>query len=205
MKYLYKIYLKDEIPLLVFILIVFVAGIFFGAIAVNLIDYSVKQDLFNYFNDFLNNINRMDYSSGMIFSDSIRFNLLNIFIIWVFGLSVILMPLIPVFVFFKGFILGFTVGFLTLQYSFRGVIVAVFTVFPQNILIVPAYLLAGVTGVSFSLHIIRFLWEKQDFSSGDFIDYSLRILLLSFLLLGGSLLETYLSPLIFRFLAAYLF
>ena len=205
MKYVYKIYLKDEIPLFVFILIVFVVGIIFGAIAVNLIDYSVKQDLFNYFNDFINNINHMDYNSGMIFSDSIRFNLLNVFIIWVFGLSVILMPLIPVFVFFKGFILGFTVGFLTSQYSFRGVIVAVFTVFPQNILIVPAYLLAGVTGVAFSLHIIRFLWQKQEFSSADFLDYSLRILLLSFLLLGGSLLETYVSPYIFRFLAAYIF
>lgn len=204
MEFFYKVFVRGDIPLFLFVILIFVLGIIFGAVAVHTIDHSLQQDLFNYFNGFIEGISKIEYNQLALIGDSIKFNLLNVFVIWIFGFSVVLMPLIPVFVFFKGFILGFTVGFLTSQYSWQGVLVAVGAVLPQNLLIAPAYVLAGVTGISFSLHIIQYFQQKRRFAAGDIVDYTLRIFILGFLLLSGSLVEAYLSPRFFRLLTRFL-
>src|SRR5690554_4080152 len=105
-------YIQDRLPVFIFITIIFILGIAFGAIAVKTVEYDLQQDVFSYFNSFLEGFNEIEYKQGSLIADSIKFNLLNIFIIWSFGLSMILMPLIVVLIFFKGFVLGFTVGFL---------------------------------------------------------------------------------------------
>ena len=193
-----RLFVRQKLPLLVFISIIFIIGIGFGAFAVRTVDYNIQQDLFSYFSDFLKGYNNIDYQKSALINESIKFNLLSISVIWLFGMSVIIMPLVPMLVFFKGFVLGFTIGFLVSQFNFKGIILAIVTVFPQNVLIVPAYILAGVTAIAFSVKIVNYYRGRERLSFNDFINYSSKMILLGVLLLGGSLLETFVSPFMFR-------
>lgn len=200
-----KIFIRDRLPLLIFVVFIFIIGIIFGTIAVSAVDYSLRQDIFHYFNDFMYRFDSLEYSSANFFIESIKFNLFNIFMIWIFSISVILMPLIPVLIFIKGFVLGFTVGFLIKEYSFKGIVIAMSAVFPQNIIIIPAYILAGVMGIFFSIRLIKYYRRLERLDAHNFMTYSLRMFMLAFLISIASFLETYISPLLFQFAISWWF
>jgi stage II sporulation protein M len=196
--------MKERLPLFIFVIIIFILGISFGAITVKTLEYSNRENLFNYFNDFMQEINALEYDQQSLISESIKFNLLNILIIWAFGLSVIIMPLITVLVFFKGFVLGFTAGFLLSQYSYRGILLILSAIFPQNLLIIPGYIFAAVIAIYFSIRIIKFYRGRERLTTIDFIIYSSEMALLAGILFCGSLIETYISPFLFRFVLRFI-
>ncbi len=198
MEYIFRLFIRNKIPLLVFISGIFVIGVVFGAFAIESVNFTVRQDLFEYFNDFLQEYEDIEFEKSNLISESTRFNLLVILFIWIFGASVVVMPLVPVLVFFKGFVLGFTIGFLISKFEFQGILLAVATVFPQNLLIVPAYILAGLTAVDFSFRIIKHYRGKLNLTFGDFFDYTSKIIFLGFILMAASLIESFLIPHVFR-------
>lgn len=197
-------YIHDRLPGFTFITIIFILGICFGAIAVKTVDYELRQDVFFYFNGFLEGFNEIEYEHKSLLADSIKFNLLNIFVIWSFGLSMILMPLIIVLVFFKGFLLGFTVGFLVSEFSFKGILMALALVFPQNLIIIPVYIVSSVMAIYLSIKIYKYYRGKGTIKLEEVAIYTIEMAILTLFLLLASLIETYLSPLLLRFLIAYI-
>lgn len=197
-------YFYDRLPLFVFVVIIFVLGISFGAIAVKTVDYNIRENVFAYFNDFMEGYNELNYNNSTLVSESIKFNLLNIVIIWILGISVFLMPLITVLVFFKGFVLGFTVGFLVNEYSFQGVIMVVAAVFPQNLIIIPVYILAAVMAIYLSVRIFKHYRGFEVLSGEDFLAYTLEMGLLALLLVGGSIIETFISPYLMKLILRFI-
>jgi len=115
------------------------------------------------------------------------------------------MPLITVLLFFKGFVLGFTVGFLVNEFGFKGIIIALVTVFPQNIIIIPVYLLATVTAVYFSLRLIKYYRGRERLRGEDLGTYTMEMAVFGIALLGGSIIETFISPFLFRVLLRFLY
>jgi len=193
-------FFKDRLPILTFVLVVFILGVSFGAIAVKTVDYSVKENVFSYFNNFMQGFNQIEYKHSGLIAESIKFNLINIFIIWAFGLSMILMPLITILIFFKGFVLGFTVGFLVSEYSFKGVLIAITAVFPQNLIIIPIYIISSVMSIYISTRIFKYYRGQTKIGFEELMIYSLETAILATILLVASLIETYLSPLFLRLL-----
>ncbi|MFW6288002.1 MAG: stage II sporulation protein M, partial [bacterium] len=191
-------FFKDRLPIFIFIIIIFILGICFGAVAVNSVGFEVKDGIFKYFNSFMQGYDQIEYNQGNMIGESIQFNLMNIFIFWAFGLSMILMPIIPILVFFKGFVLGFTVGFLMSEFGFKGILIAVTAVFPQNILIIPVYLLSSVMAIYISIRIFKYYRGNLKIKFEELLSYTLEMLILSGVLLLASLLETYLSPLLMK-------
>ncbi|MFW6270221.1 MAG: stage II sporulation protein M [Bacillota bacterium] len=200
MEKFFRIYLENRFPLLVFVCLILILGIGFGAYAVRSVNYSVQQELFNYFNNFLDDFQEMDYEKIDLLSESIKFNLLNIFIMWLLGLSVIIIPLVPILIFIKGFVLGFTTGFLISQFSLKGILIAIITVFPQNIIVIPCFILGGLTATGFSIKIINYFRNKIRLNFIDFFNYTSKMILLAVIVLSGSLIETYISPVLFKFM-----
>jgi stage II sporulation protein M len=167
------------------------------------VEYELRQDIFFYFNSFLEGFQEIEYEEKSLLADSMKFNLLNIFVIWSFGLSMILMPLIIVLVFFKGFLLGFTVGFLVSEFSFKGILMALAAVFPQNLIIIPIYILSSVMAIYLSIEIFKYYRGKSAIKLEDLAIYTVEMAILAGILLLASLVETYLSPLLLRLLIAF--
>lgn len=201
----FRLYSKELLPLYLFVCILLIMGVVFGALLVNALTLQQKQDVGQFISAFVSN-----YSSGVnasaapaasnpptaaevweVFGSHVRW----VFIVWILGLSVAGVPLILLLDFLKGVLIGFTVGYLAGQWSWKGVVFALVSVVPQNMIAVPALVVASVGGISFSLLLIRSkLIHGRGTLGRPFMSFTLSTLGLAALLLLVSLFEVYISP-----------
>lgn len=82
------------------------------------------------------------------------------------------------------------------------------SVLPQNVLLIPAYLIMGTCAIAFSLKLIRQLFVKRSLHDAPiqwFGRYAFVLLVILFLALISSLFEAYLSPVLMEKLTSRLF
>lgn len=111
-------------------------------------------------------------------------------------------------VFLKGIVVGFTVGFLVNQMGMNGFFLSFISVLPQNIVLIPAYLIMGTCSIAFSLKLIRQLFVKRSLHDAPiqwFGRYAFVLILIVFFSVIASLLEAYVSPLFMEKLSSRIF
>lgn len=200
----FRVYSKELLPLYVFVCILFVMGVVFGALLVNALTPQQKLDVGQYVNAFLSGYAGTPASadvggaanavSGNVW-DAFGAHARWIFFIWILGLSVVGVPLILLLDFLKGVLIGFTVGYLAGQWSWDGVVFAVVSVAPQNMIVVPAIIVASVAAVAFSMALVRSrVMNRGGAMKQPFAAFSMTTLFLAGLLLAVSLFEVYVSP-----------
>ncbi|MHB1419090.1 MAG: stage II sporulation protein M [Bacillota bacterium] len=197
-------HLKQNLWLYLFIAIVLVVGISTGAMSVRALSPEQQKELITYLNSSLLSIDKVNVNSGLLARDAIYGNLEVLFLVWFLGLTVVGMPLILAIVFFRGFVLGFTVGFLVQQKLLQGVMMALLSVLPQNLLNIPALAIAGVSAISFSMCLIKGKHYGRSMRlSHLFVAYSILIACIGVVAVAGGLVEAYMSPLGVRLVTAY--
>lgn len=184
------------------IIIILTLGISIGAISATLLNDAQKNELINYLNSFFNIITENNLESGLILKVSILNILKAIGLIWILSISIIGIPLLLLYIIFRGFILGFTTSFLFTEMGFKGVIFSLLAVMPQNLFLLPALVIITVVSLNFSLRIIK--KNSRNRVKYSFINevsgYTLTLVLLSFIALIGSLIEAFISPLFINLL-----
>lgn len=134
----------------------------FGAIIVNSMTISQKEDLFYYLNQFFGQLtNEKAAESKEMFLQSFLHHMKYLGLMWILGISIIGLPLIFLMIFLKGIVVGFTVGFLVNQMGLSGFFLSFVSVLPQNILLIPAYLVIGTCAIAFSIRLIGQLFMKK--------------------------------------------
>ncbi|MCL6616730.1 MAG: stage II sporulation protein M, partial [Anoxybacillus ayderensis] len=114
-------HVQEHYTTYVFTVVLFVMGVVFGAIVVNSLSFSQKQDLYYYLTQFFGQVAKGQFASEYdMFQQSYFHNLQYIGFMWVLGISIIGLPLILVLLFLKGVVVGFTVGFLVNQMGWQG-------------------------------------------------------------------------------------
>lgn len=206
----FRLYSRDLLPLYIFVCILFVMGVVFGALLVNALTPQQKQDVGQYVNAFLAEAS----ASGSAASEEIGSSTAGrvwetfgaharwVFFIWILGLSVVGVPLILLLDFLKGVLIGFTVGYLAGHWSWNGVLFAMLSVAPQNLIAVPAILIASVAAVSFSMALVRSrLASRGRTMKQPLVSFTLTTMLLAGFMLAVSLFETYVSPVLLEWAA----
>lgn len=203
---LLQTYLQVNLGLYFFVIILFMLGIIFGALAIKALDGAQKAELFSHLELFIQGIDlTLTSEAGLPLQQSLGGILKTLGLIWILGLLVLGLPLILVILFTKGFALGFTVGFLVQELGWKGVIFSLASVLPPNIFLVPALLIMGVAAISFSLAIIRnrLVLPKQGLYF-QILGYGSTAVLAAAMGFIASLIEVYVSP-VFINLASGLF
>ncbi|MCY7749590.1 stage II sporulation protein M [Bacillus inaquosorum] len=202
-------HVKDHLSLYIFVSVLFFMGVIFGAIIVNSMTISQKEDLYYYLSQFFGQLSEgKQASSSDMFGQSIFHNVKYLGLMWILGISVIGMPIIFIMIFLKGIVVGFTVGFLVNQMGISGFFLSFVSVLPQNVLLIPAYLIMGTCAIAFSLKLIRQLFVKRSLHDAPiqwFGRYAFVLLVILFLALISSLFEAYLSPVLMEKLTLRLF
>ncbi|WP_426982502.1 stage II sporulation protein M [Bacillus cabrialesii] len=202
-------HVKDHLSLYIFVSVLFFMGVIFGAIIVNSMTISQKEDLYYYLSQFFGQLSDGKQASASdMFGQSIFHNAKYLGLMWILGISVIGMPLIFIMIFLKGIVVGFTVGFLVNQMGISGFFLSFVSVLPQNVLLIPAYLIMGTCAIAFSLKLIRQLFVKRSLHDAPiqwFGRYAFVLLVILFLALISSLFEAYLSPVLMEKLTSRLF
>ncbi|MCM3077983.1 MULTISPECIES: stage II sporulation protein M [Brevibacillus] len=189
-------YAKEHQSLYWFTIVLFTMGIIFGAVLVNSLPLSQKQELHGFLQYFFNTLGQQGIpDTRPHFQESFGHYAKTVGIMWVLGLSIIGLPMILLILFLKGVVVGFTVGFLVNQMQWQGVTFAMMGVLPQNLLVVPALFIIGVSGISFSLRLIKTrLLSKRDGIMPHFVGYTVLVISMLAVLTIASLFETFVSP-----------
>ncbi|USG63603.1 stage II sporulation protein M [Brevibacillus ruminantium] len=191
-----QVYAKEHQSLYWFTIVLFTMGIIFGAVIVNSLPLSQRQDLFGFLQFFFSSLGEKGIPEPSLhFQQSLGYYAKTVAIMWVLGLSIIGLPMILLMLFLKGVVIGFTVGFLVNQLQWQGVNFALMGVLPQNLLVVPALIIVGVSGISFSLRLIKTrLLSKRDGIMSHFIGYSVLVIAMLLVLTAAATFESYVSP-----------
>ena len=198
-------FIRRNMGLYLLISLIFIAGIIFGSLAVNMLSPVQSDEVLSYIEGFFANVKNIDLDPANIFTISIVNNLKNALAIFILSLIVIGLPLVLLLIMFRGFILGFTVGFLINELGIKGVIFSILAILPQNLIIIPTVISLGVAGTAFALSIIknRFRHYPEDYP-GLIFGFAMFSIACSILLVTASLVEGYISPIFIKLVTPYL-
>lgn len=206
LKYISIRFLMENWFIALIIVIFFMAGIIFGALGAKTLDHGIKTELSDTVSNYLKKVPGYSLSGKEVVKDLLLRNLYIIICMYILGLSVIGAVLVPILVFTRGFTLGFTIGFLTYDQAWKGALLSLVSVMPQNIIYIPTLLVSGVLTVSFSILFIRGRMFFREFESRrPILFYSLGMLTALCITSLGSLLEAYVTPYLIKYTTALLY
>jgi len=183
------------------LLMAFILGVSAGAFTVNGLSTMQQDELSNYFHGFFQLFNNQNMKSGDLFTIALHENLKIIGLLWVLGVSIIGLPFIFIVLGIRGFITGFSSGFIIHALGTKGLLFSGFILLPKEIIIVPCFIAIGVNGINFSIRIAKNKSINDIQKSGlktAFISYCLVTVLFSSIILAGILFDAYITPIFLR-------
>lgn len=199
-------YLRANIGLYFLVVIFFASGVAAGAFSIKALDDTQKQSLISYMQSFFQILLSGDVDGGAVFKQSLTNNIQTALAVWLLGITVIGIPLILVAIGIRGFIIGFTVGFLINGLGIKGLLFSLVVILPQNLIIIPCLICICVTAISYSKGAIKGRTAKKWTNSyrRRLGPYTLSILIALIVSSSGSLIESYITPVFMKLMSSYL-
>ena len=119
---------------------VFVVGISAGAFTVNGLSTIQSEELNIYFQGFLQLLDYQTIDSNELFKISLMENMKIVGVLWILGVTIIGIPFIYVAIGIRGFITGFSSGFIIKALGLKGVLFTLLALLPKEILLFHALL-----------------------------------------------------------------
>lgn len=197
-------YIRAHIVAYFFMILIFIIGIVIGAMAVKTLPDEQKRELIGYLGVFFQGL--IEHQEGISDTHSILasviFNNIKIIgIMWLLGFTIVGIPFVLFIVCLRGFIIGFTVGFLVNEYIMKGLLFALVSVLPHNFVAVPAILATGVAATTFSLMLVRRKNKNNNNLFYNSITYTIFCFSMLIIMLGAAIIEVYISPVFMKTVA----
>ncbi|NLY30049.1 MAG: stage II sporulation protein M [Firmicutes bacterium] len=200
-------YFRRRTAAYMFVFVVFIMGTISGAFAVKALSAEQRDDLAGYIQTFFEALPNTEAAGS---PTAVRQTFLQniaktVGLIWLLGLSVLGAPFVLALLFLRGFVLGFTVGFMVEEMVFKGIALAVVSVVPHNLLVVPAIILAGGAALSFSWSALRILMGRRDINMyQQFFRTALLTIAACGLMGAATLVEAFVTPTLIETASRYL-
>ena len=178
-----------------FLLGILAIGFISGVIFITIISKSDQTMVKEYITSYFGNIKNNNYDYLEIFKGTFIDNLSFIIIIWLFGMSVIGVPINIFYYFIKAFILGFSISSMILTFKIKGCLYALIYIIPHNIINLFIYSILLYYSINFSLTLIYAIIKKKNLNFKIIMSRYLKILLITFItIIITSLYETFIIP-----------
>lgn len=186
--------ITERYGMLLFLLLIFLIGLFIGSLTVSGTSEDNKSFLTNTLKSFT--VFNTNSSISSILLSSLMNNFIFFFCAFLTGLMVIGFPLSVMLIFYKGFSVGFTIGFICALYGFKGILISAVCILPQILITSITLILACGKAMQFSLSLFSL------FSSGrrnkgeipDILPYCFSVLILFLISLISVLFDAFISP-----------
>lgn len=195
-------HIRDHSFLYLTVVIFFFLGIFGGSYVVRIIEEKQTLELLSYLDMFLKGIREWNVNPAAAAQHAVLNNLKIVLYIWLLGLTVIGIPLVLLLVSARGFVLGFTVGFLVQQKGSQGILIAVLAIMPPGLINIPALIVGAVFAVAFSGWLVRGRGKYENQSlARQFVAYCSVMLLVALVSALAGVVEAYISPTLLKFVS----
>ncbi len=179
-----------------FLFVIIIIGIIVGIIFSNILNSEDNKLVVNKVSKFFNNLRddvKIDFLKTLFIS--IKNNLIYLLVIWILGLSVIGLFLNNFILFFKSFVLGFSIGAIINIYLYGGIILSFLYVFPSFILNLLVFLVMVYYANDFSLKLFNLIFRKSECNFALLLKKYIKIFLyLAIILIISSIMETFITP-----------
>lgn len=175
--------------------LVFVIGTVSGAVTIKAVTFHQKQDLISYINTYFQTM-MVGKLEAATWQSVVWMNFQTVILMWLCGLIVFGVPVLIGLIFARGFVIGFSVGFLVDELGIKGLLFALASIIPHNLITVPALVGLGALGISFSFSVIFGGKQRMALRRGTSpaLQYSINTLLFFLLMAAASLVEVFITP-----------
>lgn len=197
--------LKYDKKIMIFLNLIAIAGIISGSIFVIIIDKNDKKSVIDAVNNLFNNIKNNNFDYLLMLKNTLINNILLIFLLWIVGISVIGVIIVILSIFFKCFILSFTISSILYVYKIKGFILALIYIFPHMVINLLIFLYISSYSIKLTIILIKSILKKENLNFKLFFNNYLRILLVSLIfILFSCLVESFVTPFILKWLIKFL-
>ena len=175
--------------------LVFVIGTVSGAITLKAVTFHQKQDLIGYINTYFETM-MVGKLEAATWQSVVWMNFQTVILMWLCGLIVFGVPVIIGLLFARGFVIGFSVGFLVDELGLKGFLFAMASIIPHNLIVIPALVGLGALGISFSFSVVFGGKHRVGLrrNSSPAVQYSVNTILFLLLMTAASLVEVFITP-----------
>jgi stage II sporulation protein M len=188
-------YFRERIFLFALILILFLMGIIFGVLAAGVLEKDQQRELIRYVTQGLHG--ETFFQSSIYTRQTVIANLQTVFFLFFMGISVIGVPLALLLIFTRGFILGFSGGFLFQAMGLKGVVLSITGILPHNLLVIPALFLMVMAIIDCAAALTKIRFTKRQISIGEeLIKCAVITLIVIVMMVAGGVVQGYVTPII---------
>ncbi|HBE76877.1 MAG TPA: stage II sporulation protein M [Firmicutes bacterium] len=195
-------YFQERIFLLALVLILFIMGLIFGVLAAGVLEKNQKADLMNYLNQGLHG----QITQNQTYTrQTVTANTQLVFFLFFMGISVIGVPLALLLIFTRGFILGFSSGFLFQTMGVKGFVLTMVGIVPHNLLFIPALFLMAIVIMDCAAALTKIRFTKKPVALGpELIKCSALTMVVLVLMILAGIIQSNVSPLITAWFARFI-
>ena len=189
--------IKNQKIKYVLLISILVIGIISGILFIFFISDKDKLLVEKELDIIISSINNKELNNFKTFSNSISSNLIAIISLYILAVSIIGIPIIILFIYFKGFIFGFSISSIISTYNLKGILISISYLVPTYIILLIVWILFSFHAINFSIKLFRYLFLKENITLNFYFKNLNKVFFICiFIILLCSILEAYLSPVI---------
>ncbi|NLA85651.1 MAG: stage II sporulation protein M [Clostridiales bacterium] len=194
-----KLHVQNNIALYLIILFAILTGIASGLFTASSMSGIQKSALGSFLETFFQQYTILPFDKTSVFLKSLWQNIQSVFLIWLSGLFVFGIPFIILIVGMRSFFISFAISFIIGHYYFGGLLFTLLCILPQTLIYLLCYLIIGTLAMENALKRLknRKFYHFREQKNRIYVIYTLKILIVFFLLTFGNVIEAFISPVFF--------
>lgn len=193
--------IKFDKKYVLFCLVLVIFGILAGSLFIVILNSSDKNLVIEYIESFIDNIKNNDFNYIDTFKNTLITNYIIVILITIIGVTYFLVPINILILFYKSFIIGFSLSSFILTYKIKGLLLSIIYVFPHliiNILLLSIFI---AFTLKTSTKIIKYIFKKKDINMRQYFNKYLYTTLFILIIISiTSLYESFITPFILKFI-----
>jgi len=188
-----------------FSLIIVILGIITGSLFIVILNSADKNLVIEYISDFIDNIKNNNINNLDLLKNTIITNYIVIFIFIIIGFTCFLFPINILILFYKSFILGFTLSSFILTYGLKGTLLSIFYIVPHLLINILIFSLIAAFTLRIAINMIKCIINKKEVNMRLYFNKYFSIIILSIIFITlTSLYEAYIMPYLLKLISTIL-
>lgn len=185
-----------------FCLILVILGIVAGSLFIVILNSSDKSLVVEYIESFMDNIKNNNINFVDTLKNTLIINYLVIIIISIIGFTYFLVPFNILILFYKSFIIGFSLSSFILTYKIKGLLLSIVYIFPHLIINILLFSLLTAFTLKLSIKMINYIIKKKEVNMRLYFNKYLYTTLVIFIMISiTSFYESFIAPYLLKLIA----
>ena len=194
--------IKFDKRYVLFSIIIILLGIITGSLFIVILKNPDKSLVVEYIQSYIENIKNNEINYLEIFKNTIIINYIIVIVISIIGFTYFFFPVNIMLLFYKSFILGFSLSGFILTYKLKGLIFSIVYIFPHLIINIILFGILTAFSTKLSINMIKSIIKRKNVNMREYFNkYFSIIIMFIFLITITSLYEGFVSTFLIKTIA----